>query len=232
MPSYSINCSWSHNLHKSKYWNCIPHIDYLFNNWNHVYRPVTKLRAYLPLFGSRSYDFVTETFLHPYERSSYGWQRSNSTCDPLLDTFCPTVLKKNTHMLLIVVFSHPTGFNTWGMHARGKRLKLLFNTRWIGISFFTVSGPFRKHQAWPSINWMIGAISIRLKRPECDADTTVSSQELSIHDFSTRKICRLFSSVYGISPCKWAAHVSMFTEEAERGTMCSLWDRNWGRRKF
>jgi len=200
-----LNCSWSPNLHKSKYWNCIPHISITETTCIVL---LTKLRPYLPLFGSRSYDFVPETFLHPYERSSYGWQRSNNTCDPLLNTFPPTVLKKNAYTLLKVVFSHPTGFNTWGMQARGTWLKFLFNTRRIGISFFTVSGSFRKYQAWPSINWMIGTISTRSKRPECDADTTVPSQELSIHDFSTRKICRLFSSVHEISPCKWAGHVS------------------------
>lgn len=135
-------------------------------------------------------------------------------------------------MLLTLVFSYPTIFNIWGIHARGKWLQLLFNNRRIGISFFTVSGHFRKHQAWPSINWMIRAISTRSKRLECDADTTVSSQELSIHYFSIRKICRLFSFVHEIFPCKWAAHVSIFTEGAERGIMCSLRDRNWGRRKF
>jgi hypothetical protein len=113
-----------------------------------------------------------------------------------------------------------------------KRLKLLFTNRMIGISFFTGSGPFPKHQVWPSIYWMIGAISTRSKRPECDDDTTVSSQGLSIHDSCIKKIYRHFSSVHEISLCKWDAHVSMFTEEAEREIMCSLRDRNWGRKSF
>jgi hypothetical protein len=108
-----------------------------------------------------------------------------------------------------------------------KRLKLLFTNRRIGISFFTGSGPFRKHQAWSSIYWMIGAISTRSKRPECDDDTTVSSQVLGIHYSCIRKICRHFSSVHEISLCKWDAHVSMFTEKVEREIMCSLRDRNF-----
>ena len=113
-----------------------------------------------------------------------------------------------------------------------KRLKLLFTNRRIGISFFTGSGPFRKHQAWPSTYWMIGASSKRSKRLECDAYTTVSSQELSIHDFCLRKIYRHFSSVHEISLCKWPALVSVYTEEAERETLCSLRDRSWGRKRF